>query len=334
MTTPAPVHPVPTTPVLAIHGGCGAIPKAELTPQADLAARAALRRALEVGYAVLLAGGAAIDAVTEAVAVMEDDPVFNAGHGAALNHAGFHELDASVMDGTQGRAGAVAGARRLRNPVRTARALAEVSDPLLLIGEAADEWGRARGLVLVDNTYFSTPSRRGALDRMLERERQGTLQAAPERDKHGTVGAAALDTHGHLAAATSTGGYTAKPVGRVGDTPIIGAGTWADDRTCAVSGTGKGELFIRRALGHEVHARMLYQGASLAQATDAMVHAEMMDPELTGLDSTGLGGTGLVSGAGLCAVDRSGNVALPYNTEGMYRGWISSQGVYVAIHET
>lgn len=305
-------------PVLAIHGGCGAIPKDELTPDLNRAAREALRRSLKAGYAVLEAGGAAIDAVVEAVAVMEDDPVFNAGHGAAYNRAGFHELDSSVMEGTTGRAGAVAGARRLLNPVRVVRGLAEVSDPLLLIGEAADLWAEQHGFEVVDNTHFSTPSRREALDRMMERERQGTVAAAPERDKHGTVGAAALDQHGHLAAATSTGGYTAKPVGRIGDTPIIGAGTWADDRTCAISGTGKGELFIRRSLGHEIHARMLYQGATLAEATHALVMDEM----------TALGG-----GAGLCSVDHAGNVALPYNTEGMYRGWIRGDELYVAIHD-
>lgn len=311
------------TPVLAIHGGCGAIPRDELTPDLNRAARDALRRALETGFSVLTAGGAAIDAVTEAVAVMEDDPVFNAGYGAALNRAGFHELDASVMDGAAGLAGAVAGARGIRHPVRVARALAEVADPLLLLGEAADEWAQQRGFETVDNTFFTTPSRREALERMLVREREGTLAAAPERDKHGTVGAAALDQRGHLAAATSTGGYTAKPAGRVGDSPIIGAGTWADDRTCALSGTGKGELFIRRSLGHEIHARMLYQGATLEGATDAMIHGEML----------ALGKLGTSGGAGLCAVDRDGNVALPFNTEGMYRGWITAEGSYVAIHE-
>lgn len=306
------------SPVLAIHGGCGAIPRHELTPEINQAAREALRRALRAGFEVLRGGGPALDAVTQAVSAMEDDPVFNAGYGAALNRAGFHELDSSVMDGTLGRAGAVAGARRIRHPVQVARALAETSDPLLLIAEAADAWAEEHGFEVVDNAFFTTASRQEALERMLERGRQGTLSAAPERDKHGTVGAAALDQHGHLAAATSTGGYTAKPAGRVGDSPMIGAGTWADDRTCAVSGTGKGELFIRRALGHEIHARMLYQGASLAEAADALIHGEM----------TRLGG-----GAGLCAVDRSGQVALPYNTEGMYRGWMSAETLYVAIHE-
>ncbi len=305
-------------PVLTVHGGCGAIPKAELTPEADAAARAGLRRALEVGYAALKAGEAATEAVTRAVVVLENDPSFNAGYGAALNRDGVHELDASLMDGQSGRAGAVAGARRIKNPVLVARALAEVSDPLLLIGGAADAWALEHGFDTVDNAAFSTPERRAALERMLALERRGESRSASERDQHGTVGAAALDARGHLAAATSTGGYTAKPPGRVGDTPIIGAGTWADDRTCAVSGTGKGELFIRLALGHELHARLLYTGASLADAADALIHGE-------------LGGLG---GAGLCAVDREGNVTLPYNTGGMYRGWIGEDGLFVAVHET
>ena len=305
-------------PVLVLHGGCGAISKAELNPDANLAARAALHRALEAGFAILEAGGAAVDAVTAAVVVMEDDPSFNAGFGAALNRAGVHELDASIMDGSSGRAGAVAGVKRIRNPILVARQLLETSDPLLLISDAADAWAEEYGFEMVQNSYFTTPERRESLARMLEHQLSENLGTASERDKHGTVGAAALDRNGHLAAATSTGGYTAKAVGRIGDTPIIGAGTWADDRTCAISGTGKGELFIRAVLGHEVHARMLYQGLSLKDATNAMIHTEMK---------------ALDGGAGVCAVDRHGNIALPYNTEGMYRGWISRQGVFVAIHE-
>ena len=304
-------------PVLVLHGGCGAIPKAELSPASDRAARAALHRALDLGFKLLEAGASAVDAVTAAVQVMEDDPSFNAGYGAALNRGGFHELDSSVMDGATKRAGAVAGVKRIRNPVLVARRLLEVSDPLLLIADAADVWAEEHGFEMVENSYFTTTERRESLARMLEHEQTEFLGVVSERDKHGTVGAAALDCHGHLAAATSTGGYTAKIVGRIGDTPIIGAGTWADDRTCAITGTGKGELFIRYALGHEVHARMLYQGLSLEQATTGMI-AEM----------TALGG-----GAGVCAVDRLGNVALPYNTQGMYRGWIRREGLFVAIHE-
>jgi L-asparaginase / beta-aspartyl-peptidase len=312
-------------PALAIHGGCGAIPKAELTPNEDRAARAGLRKALEVGYAVLEAGGAAVDAVAETIVVLEDDPVFNAGYGAALNRAGFHELDASLMDGATGRAGAVAGSRRIRNPVRVVRQLMEVSDPLLLIADAADAWAEANGFETVENSYFTTASRRESLERILELEREDKLHTASERDRHGTVGAVALDRNGHLAAATSTGGYTGKPVGRIGDTPIIGAGTWADDRTCAISGTGKGELFIRLAFGHEIHARMLYGGMTLEAAMNALIHTEML----------AIGNPNrLVGGAGACAVDKDGNVVLPYNTEGMYRGWIRREGKFVAIHES
>lgn len=306
-------------PVLAIHGGCGAIPKAELTPATDKAARAGLHRALEVGFKVLKAGGNAFDAVTESIVILEDDPVFNAGFGAALNRAGVHELDSSLMDGATGRAGAVAGAKRIRNPVRVARALMENADPLMLIAQAADNWAETHGFEMVENSYFTTASRRESLELMLRREASGDLKPVSERDKHGTVGAVALDIHGHLAAATSTGGYTAKPVGRVGDSPIIGAGTWADNRTCAISGTGKGELFIRLSFGHEVHARMLYQGLTLEAAMNGLIHDQMV---------------ALGNGAGACAVDRDGNVMLPYNTEGMYRGWIRTEGVFVAIHET
>ncbi len=306
-------------PVLAIHGGCGAIPNAELTPATDKAARAGLHRALEVGFKVLKAGGNAFDAVAESIVILEDDPVFNAGFGAALNREGVHELDSSLMDGATGRAGAVAGAKRIRNPVRVARALMENADPLLLIVQAADDWAEAHGFEMVENSYFTTASRRESLTLMLEREVSGDVSPVSERDKHGTVGAVALDSHGHLAAATSTGGYTAKPAGRVGDSPIIGAGTWADDRTCAISGTGKGELFIRLSFGHEVHARMLYQGLTLEAAINGLIHDQM---------------SALGVGAGACAVDRDGNVMLPYNTEGMYRGWIRPEGVFVAIHET
>ena len=306
-----------TQPVLALHGGAGTIPKASLTPEADAAARAGLHEALQAGWAVLHAGGTALAAVTAAVLSLENHPSFNAGHGATFNRAGFHELDASVMDGRAGQAGAVAGARRIKNPVLAALALAEQGEALLLAGEAADAWAEAHGLHMVENSYFDTDTRRAHLHRMLERERQGTQAQATEQEKHGTVGAVALDAHGNLAAATSTGGYTAKPVGRVGDSPVIGAGTWASNQTCAVSGTGKGEDFIRTALAHTIHARMLYLGESLAEAANAAI-AEV----------TRLGG-----GAGLCAVDHAGNVVLPYNTEGMYRGWMSAGGLYVAIHE-
>lgn len=304
--------------VLAIHGGCGAISRAKLTDAAEAAAHAGLRRALQAGWAVLSRDGAALDAVTAAVAELENDATFNAGHGATLNQAGFHELDASVMDGADGAAGAVAAVRRVRNPVRAARLLARNSDPLLLAGDAADAWAADAGLDIVDNDYFSTRQRRKHLKRMLERRRRGTTDQADEAERHGTVGAVALDAAGHLAAATSTGGFTAKEPGRVGDSCVVGAGTWADDRTCAVSGTGRGELFMRTVAAHSIHSRMLHLGEALEPACDEALAAIER-----------LGG-----GAGLCAVDRNGTLYLPFTTEGMYRGWITGDEEFTAIHDT
>jgi beta-aspartyl-peptidase (threonine type) len=249
---------------------------------------------------------------------MEDDPNFNAGHGSAFNADGGHELDASIMEGTTLHAGSVASTRRIRNPIRVVAELARRgSDPLMLAGEGADRWAERNGFAMVDNAHFATEWRREALREIKAREDAGTMAAAPESEKHGTVGAVALDAAGHLAAGTSTGGYTNKLVGRVGDSPIIGAGTWADDRTCAVSATGKGEFFIRKALSHEIHARMRWGGQTLEAAAGAMIHGEL---------------DGWAAGAGLVAIDREGNFALPYNTEGMYRGHASAAGIEVAVY--
>ena len=221
------------------------------------------------------------------------------------------------MDGRDLAAGAVCAATRIRNPVRVAAALARRgSDPLLLAGEGADRWAAANGFATVHNQFFDTGWRRASLAAMQARLAAGTQAAAPDADQHGTVGAVALDAAGHLAAATSTGGYTAKPAGRVGDSPIIGAGTWADDRTCAVSATGKGEFFIRKALAHEIDARLRLGGSGLAQACDAMIHGELKD---------------WGSGAGLVALDRAGSWCWPFNTEGMYRGVATKAGARVAI---
>ena len=306
------------SPRLVIHGGCGAIPKAEMTPARADGFRASLRASLAAGWAVLEAGGSALDAVTAAIVVMEDDPNFNAGHGAAFNDEGFHELDASIMEGQSLLAGAVTAVREIRNPIKVVAELARRNaDPLMLAGAGADAWARANGFAMVDNAYFSTQWRRDALDQIRKRAKAGTLAAAPESEKHGTVGAVALDAAGHLAAGTSTGGYTGKRVGRVGDSPIIGAGTWADDRTCAISATGKGEFFIRKALAHEIHARIRWGGRSLAQACDELIHDEL---------------DGWAAGAGLVAIDRQGNFVLPFNTEGMYRGDASAAGINVAIY--
>ena len=304
---------------LVVHGGCGVPPAGTLSDAELQAAREGLRVALAAGWQVLQAGGAALDAVQAAVVAMEEDPAFNAGRGATLNAAGQHELDAAIMDGRTLAAGAVAAVSRVRNPIRLARAVMERTDHVLLVGPGAEALARDAGLELVEPSWFTTPERTAALERMRRLQRAGDTSRASQRLKHGTVGAVALDQHGHLAAATSTGGYTNKLAGRVGDTPLIGAGTYANDATLAYSGTGRGEIFIRSVAGHELHARLAYRGDTLGHACHDLVHGELKT----------MGG-----GAGLIAVDRGGNIALPYNTEGMYRGWVNARdGIRVAVYE-
>jgi beta-aspartyl-peptidase (threonine type) len=305
------------TIALAIHGGCGTLPKAEMSDAEWVEAKAHLAKSLRAGWAVLARGGSAVDAVEAAVLVMEDSVHFNAGYGAALNADGEHELDASIMDGATLGAGAVCAVKRIRNPVSAAKALLHRGDPLLLTGEAADSFAQTEGLDIVENEYFSTERRRKNLASMKIRELVGTADEASEAEKHGTVGAVALDSHGHLAAATSTGGYTNKPPGRVGDSPIIGAGTYARDGRCAVSGTGKGEFFIRYCVGHEIASLIGYAGLSLKEAADRAI------TELTAHRI----------GAGLVAVGADGSIVTPYNTDGMYRGWVTPDGlVHVGTH--
>jgi beta-aspartyl-peptidase (threonine type) len=306
-----------TNIALAIHGGCGVMPEHSLTAEEWAAARDDLAAALRAGHAVLRAGGRAVDAVEAAVVLMEDSPHFNAGHGAALNENGLHELDASIMDGATLEAGAVSGAQAIRNPVRAARALMRDGRAVLLSGSAADRFAAANDLATEPQSYFTTQKRVEALAAMKTHAVAGT--EASENEKHGTVGAVALDAHGHLAAATSTGGYTNKPEGRVGDSPIIGAGTYARDGVCAVSGTGKGEFFIRHVVGHEIASRMAYLKQDLAVATDAVVNGDLAAHDI---------------GAGLVAIDSLGQIAAPYNTAGMFRGWVTAQGrAFVASHE-
>jgi len=306
------------TLALAIHGGCGTLPKAEMTEAEWAQARSDLASALRAGWAILSKGGAAVDAVEAAVRVMEDSPHFNAGHGAAFNSEGEHELDASIMDGATLAAGAICGAKRIRNPIAAAKALMLRGDPVLLAGPAADDFAEHEGVDTVANEHFSTERRRKNLASMKLREIVGTAAEASEAEKHGTVGAVACDAQGHLAAATSTGGYTNKPVGRVGDSPIIGAGTYARDGRCAVSGTGKGEYFIRYCVGHEIASLIAYKGLSVEEATDAVL-AELSEHKI---------------GAGLVAVGADGAIVAPYNTEGMYRGWVTEDGlVHVATHD-
>ena len=296
---------------LAIHGGAGAIPRASMTPVRARQYRSAIRSALTAGWRVLKAGGASLDAVCACVAAMEDDPLFNAGRGAALNADGDAELDASIMEGKTLAAGAVAAMRRARNPVLVARSVMEQTPHVLLVGTAADRYARERGLETGSARYFRTLKSEVALARVRQRA------TAHESDLHGTVGAVALDGSGNLAAATSTGGYTNKLVGRVGDSAVIGAGTYADNATCAVSCTGHGETFIRSVAAHDIAARIRYGGKSLQQAVDATLASIAR-----------LGATG-----GIIAVNRRGAIAIAFNSGGMYRGYVSSgRAVAVAIY--
>lgn len=285
------------TPVIAIHGGAGAVRRSEMTPAREQRYRAALEHALVRGHQVLLKGGSSLDAVSAAVMAMEDSPLFNAGRGAVYNADGRHELDAAIMDGASLRAGAVACVERIRNPVLAARAVMEHTRHVLLAGKGAERFAREAKLTLEKKSYFATPERLRALRRNL-------------RNHHGTVGAVALDREGNLAAATSTGGYTGKLPGRVGDSPLIGAGTYADNRACAVSGTGLGEAFIRALVAYDVAARMRYLGESVARAAAAAL-----------ANVAKLGGDG-----GLVAVDRRGNIAMPFNSQGMYRAAADRRG--------
>jgi beta-aspartyl-peptidase (threonine type) len=259
--------------------------------------RAALARALEAGYAILKGGGASLDAVAAAVIVMEDSPLFNAGRGACYNAEGKHELDAAIMDGATLRAGGVTCVQRIRNPILAARAVMEHTAHVLLAGPAAERFARKQGLALASQQYFHTARRLAALKKNL-------------RFHHGTVGAVALDAAGNLAAATSTGGYTGKLPGRVGDSPLVGAGTYADNATCAVSGTGLGEAFIRANCAYDVAARMKYRREPLSRAATGAL------AQIARLGADG----------GLVAVDRRGNIAMPFNSEGMYRASMDRDG--------
>ncbi len=299
---------------LALHGGAGTLRRGEMDAEREAHYRFGLRQALVAGRDVLIAGGAALDAVTTAVCALEDDPLFNAGRGAVFTRAGTQEMDAAVMDGSERRAGAVAGIFGPKNPVLAARAVMERSPHVLLIGDGAVEFCRQVGLPFADRDYFFTEARWRAL--------QGTLADGEsdedEARRHGTVGAVARDRAGNLAAATSTGGMTGKLPGRVGDSPIIGAGTYADNATCAVSATGHGEFFIRCAAAHEVAARIAHADQSLTAAAEAVI-AKLGR----------MGGSG-----GLVAVGSDGSFALPFNCTGMYRGYVQGDGiVYTAIYD-
>jgi beta-aspartyl-peptidase (threonine type) len=294
---------------LVIHAGAGVIERSALGRDDEREVRKALDAALDAGNKVLKSGGSAVDAVSAAVVSLEESPWFNAGKGAVFNAEGGHELDAAIMEGHTRRAGAVAGVTTVRNPIRLARAVMEHSPHVMLAGMGAEAFADTRPEIgRVSNRWFDTDRRREQLEQARKRERAGQAQAPGTY--FGTVGAVALDAQGRIAAATSTGGMTNKRWSRIGDAPIIGAGTWADDR-CGVSGTGWGEFYIRTAAASSICARVGLRGDALAAAAEAVINEEI----------PALGGDG-----GAIALDRDGNIAMPFNTSGMYRGWIKPDG--------
>jgi beta-aspartyl-peptidase (threonine type) len=291
-----------TTPskswVLVIHGGAGGPAKGTMADDQEKAYLAELGKALEQGAKILSSGGSSLDAVEAAVKYMEDCPLFNAGKGAVLNAEGIAELDAAIMDGLSGKAGAVAGVKTLKNPIMAARKVMENTKHVMLAGEGADRFGKEIGLETVNSGYFITPQRQGSYEKW-------------KQEKKGTVGAVALDSRGNLAAATSTGGMTGKMPGRIGDSPVIGAGTFASNRTCAVSATGHGEFFIRNVVAYDLSAIMEYGKVPLQEAADQIIFEKLKRQGASG---------------GLIAIDREGNIAMPYNTNAMFRGFIRSDG--------
>ncbi len=307
---------------IAIHGGAGTIDKSKFTEEQEAAYRATLKEAVESGYRLLEQGGTSMDAITRAITLLEDSPFFNAGKGAVYTYEGTHELDASIMDGRTREAGAVAAVKHIKNPIHLARAVMENSVHVMLSGEGAETFAKSQGMTMVENSYFDTPHRLEALKKAKQKlDKTSNYQAAhaalPSQYKMGTVGAVALDSQGNLAAGTSTGGMTAKRFGRIGDAPIIGAGTFADNSACAVSATGHGEYFIRYAVASDICARVKYQNRPLKEAAATVIHDVLLPA----------GGTG-----GVIAISPQGEVTMPFNTKGMYRAAKTQKGeTYVAI---
>lgn len=291
--------------VLVIHGGAGVMDQNMMTPQIQKQYLEVLNKALHVGDSVLAHGGTCMDAVEKTIIILEDSPLFNAGKGAVFTHEGIVELDASVMEGKTLRAGAIAGVRDIKNPVSVARQVMEKSEHVLLTGVGASQFAKEQGFKPVENSYFHTEERVKSLQELLKKERKTTTN-----DKHGTVGCVALDSYGNIAAGTSTGGMTNKKYGRVGDSPIIGAGTYADNRTGAFSCTGHGEYYIRLGFSRDISAMMEYKKLSIEKACREEINK-----------LTRLGGTG-----GVIGIDRKGNIAMEFNTSGMFRGYIKSNG--------
>ncbi|MEK6371085.1 MAG: isoaspartyl peptidase/L-asparaginase [Acidobacteriota bacterium] len=311
-----------TKPMLVMHGGAGTITRASMTPEMEKQYRETLEQALRAGHAVLMKGGASLDAVETSIRILEDSPLFNAGKGAVFTHEGKNELDAAIMSGKDKMAGSVAGVTIVRNPISAARAVMEKSKHVMMAGKGAELFATQAGMEIVDPSYFWTERRWKSLQNELMKE-QGKPQAyldVPDEKKFGTVGAVALDKNGDLAAGTSTGGTTNKRYGRIGDAPIIGAGTYAENESVAVSCTGAGEFFIRWTVASDIAALVKYRGLSVKDAGDEVIHKKL-EP---------------VKGAegGAIILDGKGNFAMPFNSEGMYRGWIGPDGVpHVLIYK-
>lgn len=304
--------------ILVIHGGAGTPKEDGFTPEQEKLCRGDLEQALRTGHAILRENGKALDAVEATIKFLEDSPRFNAGRGAVFTRDGTNELDASIMDGAERRAGAVAGVSRIKNPISAARMVMDTTEHVLMVGAGAERMAFRNGLAEVSPLYFWTEHRWKELEQEAKRVDSAGGAKLPKRQHFGTVGAVALDHAGHLAAGTSTGGMNYKRSGRLGDSPIIGAGTFCDDRTCGVSCTGHGEVFIKQAVAFDVSARMRYKKLGVAEAVNE-VFTELPTEE---------GGVG-----GLVALDRAGNAVMKYNTRGMYRGTITSDGtVSVMIH--
>ena len=303
---------------IVIHGGAGTILKQNMTPERELQYKDKLEEAIRVGYAILEGGGTSLDAVEQTITILEDSPLFNAGKGAVFTNAETNELDASIMDGKTLNAGASAGTKSVKNPIALARRIMEDSPHVMLAGEGADKFAEEQGIETVEPKYFWTERRIKALDRVKSREKTSSIDPLSKDHKFGTVGCVALDKNGDLAAGTSTGGMTNKRWGRIGDAPIIGAGTYANNKTCAVSSTGWGEYFIRAMVAHDISALMEYKNLSLKEAAKLVIHDKVK----------GLGGDG-----GIVAVDKNGTMVFEFNTAGMYRASMNDNGeLYIGIY--
>ncbi len=300
---------------LAIHGGAGTILRSTMTAELQQQYEQGLQDALQAGYSVLQGGGTAVDAVQAAVMSLEDFPMFNAGRGSVFNNVGGHEMDASIMDGSNLNAGAVSGIRNVKNPVLLARTIMDKSEHVLLCGHGAEQFAKQQGLDFADDAYFYNQHRYEQWQQALKED---SISLDHNDKKFGTVGAVALDANGNLAAATSTGGMTNKKYGRMGDSPIIGAGTYANNNTCAISCTGHGELFIRAVVAYDISCLMEYKGLSLQEACDVVVHDKLVKIQGEG---------------GLVALDKHGNIELPFNSEGMYRGYATEAERKVMIYK-